>query len=339
MRDRQETWRAVVSPVSQESRPTWSVMIPAYDRIGYLRDSLGSVLAQDPGPEAMQIEVVDDCSTEPVADLVAELGGGRVELFRQPANVGNARNFSTCVQRARGELVHLLHSDDAVLPGFYEALAAAFARHPELGAAFCSYLPMTADGRRHAPVARLQEQAGILPNWLERIAGGQKLQTPCMVVRRAVYERLGGFDERIRYGEDWEMWVRVAARYPVWYEPRALAAYRVHPESISGRTHRTGADVADLRRVIESNRELLPAGREPAITRRVSRVTAVTALRRGARAFGHGDRETARAQAREAFRTSRAPTVFAHALYYYGRIACYLALRPIVRPLRRRVSP
>jgi GT2 family glycosyltransferase len=309
-------------------------MIPAYDRIGYLRDSLGSVLAQDPGPEAMQIEVVDDCSAEPVAELVSELGGSRVELHRQPVNVGNARNFTTCLQLARGELVHLLHSDDAVLPGFYETLAAPFARLPELGAAFCCYLPMTADSRRQAPVARLQEHAGVLSGWLERIAGGQKLQTPCMVVRRSVYEQLGGFDEGVSYGEDWEMWVRIAAHFPVWYEPQPLAAYRIHAESISGRTHRTGADVADLRRVIELNRALLPPDREPAITRGVRRVTAVTALRRGARALGRGERDTARAQAREAFRTSRAPTVFAHALYYFGRVGVYLALRPVVRFVR-----
>ena len=45
-------------------RPVWSVMIPTYNCARYLRETLASVLAQDPGPDQMQIEVIDDCSTD-----------------------------------------------------------------------------------------------------------------------------------------------------------------------------------------------------------------------------------------------------------------------------------
>src|SRR5215204_402078 len=94
-------------------RPLWSVMIPSYNCARSLPETLESVLLQDPGPRAMQIEVVDDCSTEgdPEA-LVMELGRGRVSYFRQPENIGHSRNFNTCLQRSRGHLVHLLHGDD-----------------------------------------------------------------------------------------------------------------------------------------------------------------------------------------------------------------------------------
>ena len=64
--------------------------------------------------------------------------------------------------------------------------------------------------------------------------------TPCIVVRRSVYEELGGFDNRLVYAEDWEMWVRVAARFPVYYEERPLACYRMHGNSNTGRNLATG---------------------------------------------------------------------------------------------------
>src|SRR5215210_6047396 len=84
------------------ARPLWSVMIPSFNCADYLRESLRSVLAQDPGPEIMQIEVVDDCSTSDGPEaVVAEIGRGRVGFFRQPQNVGHARNFGTCLQRSR----------------------------------------------------------------------------------------------------------------------------------------------------------------------------------------------------------------------------------------------
>ena len=60
-------------------RPLWSVMIPAYNCASYLRQTLASVLAQDPGPEQMQIEVVDDGSTKDDPEsVVRETGKGRV---------------------------------------------------------------------------------------------------------------------------------------------------------------------------------------------------------------------------------------------------------------------
>src|SRR5678815_5469359 len=130
--------RARVLPVPEgTTRPLWSVMIPTYNCASYLRETLASVLAQDPGPERMQIEVVDDCSTkdDPQA-VVREVGMGRVVFHRQRANVGHTQNFETCLQRSRGYLIHLLHGDDAVRPGFYATIEAIFAGHPEIGAAF-----------------------------------------------------------------------------------------------------------------------------------------------------------------------------------------------------------
>src|SRR5262245_33451371 len=100
----------IVPLADGEPRPLWSVMIPTYNCAAYLRDALKSVLLQDPGPEVMQIEVVDDFSTQDdPAAVVAEVGKGRVGFYRQRQNVGHTTNFNTCIQRSRGELVHLLH--------------------------------------------------------------------------------------------------------------------------------------------------------------------------------------------------------------------------------------
>ena len=69
-----------------------------YNGLVYLEQTLNSILAQDMGPEIMQIEVVDDVSTEgDVAAIVERVGKGRVGYYRQPVNVGNVRNFETCI--------------------------------------------------------------------------------------------------------------------------------------------------------------------------------------------------------------------------------------------------
>ena len=88
-------YRSRIPPVPEgESRPLWSVMIPTYNCAQYLRETLASVLAQDPGPEIMQIELIDDHSTDDdPAAVVAELGQGRVGFYQQPKNVGVPKNF------------------------------------------------------------------------------------------------------------------------------------------------------------------------------------------------------------------------------------------------------
>jgi hypothetical protein len=294
-------------PLEDDSCPVWSVMIPSYRGRRFLADALESVLAQDPGPEAMQVEVVDDGSPTDIASFVHDLCGSRVDVYRHETNRGHVATFNTCIARARGELVHLLHDDDAVRLGFYERLGAAFAARPDLGAAFCRYIVIDGEGTwtRLGPLE--QPRPGVLDAWHETIATGQRLQPPCMVVRRRVYSELGGFDERIEsYGEDWEMWTRIASAYPVWYEPEPLALYRVVADgSLTSAAMRSGDNVRQLLQVIEINRARLPAATAAAVTSRARRIAARTAVRRGVRLARAGDARGAFAQLRASVRADR----------------------------------
>jgi glycosyltransferase involved in cell wall biosynthesis len=290
-------------------RPLWSVMIPTYNCTRFLRDALVSVLSQDPGPEVMQIEVVDDYSTQDdPAAIVEEVGRGRVQFYRQPHNVGHSRNFDTCLQRSRGELVHLLHCDDYVHPGFYQKMQQAFEAQPEIGAAFCRHIHMHGDWPY---TSRLEQpESGILANWLERISSGQRIQPPAMVVRRSVYEQLGGFDHRITYcGEDWEMWVRIAAQYPVWYEVEPLAVYRVHAGSLTGRSMRSGKHIQDSRLAIQIYQAYLPQERAPKLAKMAREFSALWALKIARQMLERDDTWGAAIQIREALSSRISPRV------------------------------
>ena len=254
-------------------RPLWSVMIPTYNCAVYLRQTLASVLAQDPGANTMQIEVVDDCSTlDDPAKIVEELGQGRVEFYRQPKNQGYIRNFDTCLQLSRGHLIHLLHGDDYVREGFYNRLQQGFEASPQIGAAFCRTIYVDEEGHWHSISPLEQSKSGVLSGWLPKIAAGQRVCTPSVVVRRDVYEELGGFDRRLSCaGEDWEMWVRVATRYPVWFEVEPLAAYRMkRPSSLTASSVSTGALARDMRKATEIVESYLPNYLPPAAAREVS---------------------------------------------------------------------
>lgn len=306
--------RAQIAPITDNlARPTWSVMIPTYNCARFLAECLRSVLDQAPGPDEMQIEVIDDGSSDDVEAVVRAVAGDRVIFHRQPHNVGHIRNFATCLSRSRGRYVHLLHGDDRVEPGFYAALQEGFESSPEIGAAFCRHRFIDAEGRELSIPDVEQPEAGLLAGGVERLAEEQRIMTPSIVVRREAYEELGGFDPRLACAEDWEMWVRIAAHYPVWYEPSVLSGYRMHQASNSGRHFRMAEELGYTRRAIKIFADYLPPPRARAIVRRARLTYADTALNNARKFARSGDRRGMRAHLMEAIKMSSSPTVLRRA--------------------------
>jgi glycosyltransferase involved in cell wall biosynthesis len=249
----------IIKPVLDKSnRPLWSIMIPVFNCSEFLEEALQSVLVQDMGKDKMQIEVVDDNSTDSdVKALVEKIGNGRVTYYKQPRNVGSLRNFETCINRSRGELVHLLHGDDRVQDGFYKKFTNLFQSYPQAGAAFCRYHFIDELGIIKKEGKFKGGKEGILEEGLMIMASQQPTQYVATVVKRAVYENLGGF-YGVVFGEDWEMWVRIANRYPIAYTPSILADYRRHLGSITCPVKETGQNARDMAKTIITVEKYLP---------------------------------------------------------------------------------
>ena len=285
------------------ARPFWSIMIPVYNCAHYLRATLTSVLSQLADGDDVQIEVVDDCSTrdDPMA-VVTAWGQGRVSYFRQPANVGPQANFTTCIQRARGEWVHILHGDDMVAPGFYRTLEQAARKHPAIGAAFCRSMHVDAAGTLVDFSELEADRPGIQDNLIGRLAIDNRIRFPSIAVKRATYERLGGFHPALFHSADWDMWKRIAIAVPVWYEPAPLAIYRLHDQSDTSSLMQTGANIADARHAIEIARAYLPAGQRDVLTRGARRYHALYAIELAQEMIERGSWHSAAAQLREGIR-------------------------------------
>ena len=242
-----------IKPINNyKDRPKFSVMIPTYNSGDYLIETLKSVLQQDIGPDKMHIEVVDDCSTKDDSEkVVKEIGKGRVGFFRQSKNVGAIENINTCVKRSLGQFVHILHSDDLVRKGFYERLGTAFEKNNQIGAAFCRQIFIDENGDQQKISFLENPCSGILVDALERLILKNIIRTPSIIIRRDIYEEFGGYDLRLFHTADWEFWIRIAARYAIWYEVEPLALYRVHSGSDTSKLAKSGKNIQDMRRAIK----------------------------------------------------------------------------------------
>jgi glycosyltransferase involved in cell wall biosynthesis len=240
-------------------RPFWSVMIPTYNSGEYLRQTLQSVLSQDLGEDQMQIEVVDGCSTEDDPEKITkELGKGRVAFHRLAENQGPAHTFNACVERARGNWVHLLHGDDMVLPGFYEAYAAAIDAHPEARTVMAQTVIVDEENRWIDLFGLTPPAAGgIVDDFLTKQAVQQLVLCPSVVVHREAYERAGGFCTSFTHVTDWDMWFRLGEVGSVAWMKRPYALFRVHRESDTSRQNLTASNIRERYFVIAANLQRL----------------------------------------------------------------------------------
>jgi glycosyltransferase involved in cell wall biosynthesis len=241
-----------IAPVSAEvRRPLWSVMIPTFNCARYLRDTLESVLAQDPGPDQMQIEVVDDCSDiDNPAEVVNEIGGDRVSFHKKSVNEGAVRNFNTCLELSRGHLIHILHGDDFVEMGFYREIGAAFEASPECAAVFCRAFDIRED-RDLLGLSNFCQSLRDASDNARELMMSNPMRTPGAVVRRCFYERYGGFDTSLVHVADWDMWVRAIVYGRARMLNRALASFRISDTSDTSRRRRSAEDLRDCLRFSE----------------------------------------------------------------------------------------
>lgn len=292
------------TPASGGAQLRWSVVIPAHNCADLLVPCLQGVLGQLAHRDDAEIIVVDDGSDDDPASVVRRLGAGRVRLVRNEKALGAVPNFNRCLREARGDYVHLLHGDDIVLPGFYEAMDEALA-DPGVAAAFCRTQHIDQHGTPIAVTRSYVPGGGIWPDALRRLASSNRVAAPSIVVKASTYAAVGGFDESLPHAADWDMWARAATAGAVYAVDRVLAQYRVHPGNDTSKRMRTGANMEERYRAMEHVLGHVPAADRTSLRRRGATLGAVYAARQTLRQLRHGDLRTAGVQARWVARSLR----------------------------------
>ena len=207
--------------------PQVTVIIPAYNAGRTITAALESVFAQT--FRDFDVIVVDDGSTDDTAVRVTEWGERVTYIHRENGGPASARNEA--VRHARSPLIAFLDADDVWLPRKLERQVAYFARYPETGmlhsAAIVSRTPTQAvlDTVDAAPIDALGEPPANV--FCDLFHTRLEINTLTVMARRDVVTELGGFDERRElHVEDWDLWLRIAARYTVGYLPHPLAVHR-----------------------------------------------------------------------------------------------------------------
>jgi glycosyltransferase involved in cell wall biosynthesis len=286
----------ISAPDSQADRPLISVAVPTYRPSEKLLVALQSVLHETASLPQLEILVVDDSPLEAAVEQQLRTidPEGRIAYHHNATRLGIGGNWNRAIELSRGTWIHLLHQDDHILPGFYRQLAPALESSVSFGMAFCRTRIIDQHGSWRKTSSRLAWRTGQLRGWLATISVRQRLQTPGVIVRRSVYESLGGFRSDLRQTLDWEMWVRIAAAYPVWYTTSALAAYRRHSQSETSRNFAAGSYWQEIGKAIAFNSLRLPYEQRVDVIAQSLEWHRRSALRSARRQLAEGQMEAAR---------------------------------------------
>ena len=210
--------------------PTVSVIIATYNYGRFLAGAVESALGQT--FRDLEVLVIDDGSTDATQDVVrCYLGDPRLRYYRT-AHVGQPAAKNTGIRLARAPLVAFLDADDLWLPAKLERQVALFRGDPGLGVAYTRRLVIDERGREVAYEHPTPHRGRILEA-LFRNNGFIAFSSA--VVRRAVLDEVGLFDEGLPLAIDYDLWLRVGLRYRFDYVDAALVKYRTGHASLSRR--------------------------------------------------------------------------------------------------------
>jgi glycosyltransferase involved in cell wall biosynthesis len=215
----------VIDAANPVGRTTVGVVITTFNHAHFLADAISSVLAQTRPPD--EIVVVDDGSTDDPAAVIAQFP--RVRLIRQ-TNRGLAAARNTGLRNCATSHVAFLDADDRLLPIALEAGLACAARRPDCAFVYGAHRHISQNGEprggdRYYPIIADAHLALLRENRIGMHA--------TVIYRRDCLTEVGGFDETLRRSEDYDLYLRIAQKYPICSHDAIVAEYRMHGENMS----------------------------------------------------------------------------------------------------------
>ena len=305
-----------------------SVIMPAYNALPYIGQAIQSVLDQD--YDALELIVVDDGSSDGTPDEARRFGE-RVRVIEQK-NGGPAAARNCGARAARGELLAFLDADDVWLPGKVRAQVDYLTHHADAGVVFGHWIRWEAnpDGSFSTPPAvpvetDAETTVTELSGWIyPELLLDSVVWIVSAMVRRTLWDELGGLDESLRIGEDYDFFLRASRACRIDKLNRTVAYYRIHNQSTTHVVRPENYESRVILRALELHGATGPDGR--ALPRKVLHDRLFKLFfDHGYRHFPQGDPRIAANAFRQALMRGR--RLSAKALVYLV-LSCFKALLP-----------
>ncbi|MEA2703022.1 MAG: hypothetical protein QOD63_967 [Actinomycetota bacterium] len=204
------------------------MVIPTYNYGRFVARAVQSALDQTLVPA--EVVVVDDGSTDDTSDVLRAFGS-RIRVITQ-ANQGVSAARNRGARSASSALLAFLDADDVWHPRMLEVNVAALRERPDAGAVHCGLREVDEHGVELG--LRIDGHGGRVTEDLMLMRPAVPLTGSASLMPRAVFDALGGFDERLSTSADWDLCLRVSLEHDIVFVREALVSYTVHEANMHG---------------------------------------------------------------------------------------------------------
>ena len=203
--------------------PSISIVTPSYNQGEFLEETIRSVLLQS-YPNLDYI-IIDGGSTDRSVEIIKKYQNYLSYWVSEP-DKGPADAINKGWQKAKGEIIAYLNSDDAYLPGALAAVAEAFQQNPEAKAICGNELVINRDGFiiRKSNIEKVEHSSLLKLNLIPQ---------PAIFIKSSIVQSLGGMNLEVRYIFDFELWLRITRTDSMKCIPNFLAVTRWHEQTIT----------------------------------------------------------------------------------------------------------
>jgi len=213
-----------------DRKPTVSVVIPTFNRSGFLAEALSSALNQT--VPADEIIVVDDESTDNTRQVVKALANNNVRYISK-AHSGAPATRNRGIAEAAGDFILWLDDDDILMPDTLESHLSVLKTNPDTDVVYGVLQEF--DSRTGADLERFHPNDwSLFPHMvIAKMLQGCPLPNPGTLVRRNVYERYGNYDISFSRAHDYEFWSRTINKIRLKKNYAIVCRYRIHTDNMS----------------------------------------------------------------------------------------------------------
>jgi glycosyltransferase involved in cell wall biosynthesis len=207
-----------------------SVIIPVYNGVRFIAEAVSSALSQT--HQDIEVVVVNDGSPDTSKDIIQPLLRDPRVKYHEQANSGVANARNTGIRLSTGEYIAFLDQDDLWDPSKLARQVAYMEKNPAVALVHSDIVFIDAQGHPISTPdwAWVQDASG---NCLDDLVMGNRIATLTAMVRRGYLDGVGWFRQEVAPADDWDLWLRLAARHPFGFIPEPLGLYRLHGDNES----------------------------------------------------------------------------------------------------------
>ncbi|WMW25424.1 glycosyltransferase family A protein [Methanolobus sediminis] len=214
--------------------PEVSVVIPLYNKASYIERALNSVLNQN--ITDIEIIVVDDGSTDNGPELVKQFNDPRIIYVKQKnSGVSAARNKG--IIKSKADLIAFLDSDDEWMPHFLETVLYLKEKYPQAGLYATALKTCNEENSCLIPnhsYLPFENQEGIIDNYFSIAIKDFYFGSSSVLIPKNIFREVGIFENGVWWGEDLDMWGRIALKYPIAFSKEIGAIYHLNSSNRAG---------------------------------------------------------------------------------------------------------